>query len=78
MVSDTSFLKARFATVVANRLVSKALPNIIESECDDHWDDDDDDDDVAATAFDDFLCETTRGICDDDAHALVAACANMM
>ena len=70
-MSDTSLL-AR-ATVVANRLVSKALPNIIESECDDHWDDDDD---VAATAFDDFLCETTRGIC-DDAHALVA-CANMM
>ena len=71
LVSDTALR----ATIAENRLVSKAppKPNIIAfSACDDR----DDDDDVAATAFDDFLCETTRGIC-DDAHALVA-CANMM
>lgn len=70
-MSDTALR----ATIAENRLVSKAppKPNIIAfSACDDR----DDDDDVAATAFDDFLCETTRGIC-DDAHALVA-CANMM
>ena len=70
LVSDTALR----ATIAENRLVSKAppKPNVVAfSACDDR-----DDDDVAATAFDDFLCETTRGIC-DDAHALVA-CANMM